>query len=118
MAIWKKAGIDPVGEEWYISAGQGMGASINIAAEEQAYIMTDKATYLSHEQMDKLTLLLEKADELKNTYTVIAVSAAKWKDTNVDGSNAFIKWMQSEKAQELIASYGVKEYGEALFYIK
>ncbi|MEG2939743.1 MAG: tungsten ABC transporter substrate-binding protein, partial [Oscillospiraceae bacterium] len=49
LKIWKASEIDPSAESWYISTGQGMGASIVVASEKQAYIMTDKATYLAHE---------------------------------------------------------------------
>lgn len=117
LKLWDAAGIKPEGQDWYISTGQGMGASINVASEEQAYILTDKATYLSHELKDTLSVSLGESEDLKNTYSAIAVSKDKWKDTNIEGANAFIDWMQSDKAKELITSYGVKEYGEQLFYI-
>lgn len=117
LALWKKAGITPEGQEWYISTGQGMGASLVVASEKQGYIFTDKGTYLSHEKKDTLTLLMEESEELKNTYSMIAVNPEKWPDTNIDGANAFIKWMQSEKATKLIAEYGVKEYGQPLFFV-
>lgn len=117
LKIWKGLGIEPSQQEWYISTGQGMGASLNIAAEQQAYIFTDKATYLSHTQKDKLELLMEESDELKNTYSMIAINPEKWEDTNVEGANAFIEWMSSDKAKKLITSYGVEEYGQQLFYI-
>lgn len=48
---------------------------------------------------------------------MIAVNPEKWPDTNIDGANAFIEWMQSEKATKLIAEYGVKEYGQPLFFV-
>ncbi|MEG2634219.1 MAG: tungsten ABC transporter substrate-binding protein, partial [Oscillospiraceae bacterium] len=117
LKIWKASEIDPSAESWYISTGQGMGASIVVASEKQAYIMTDKATYLAHELKDSLDLLLEESDELKNTYSLIAVSTEKWADANIDGANAFIEWMQSPKADELIKSYGVEEYGQPLFFV-
>ena len=60
---------------------------------------------------------MEESEELKNTYSMIAVNPEKWPDANIDGANAFIKWMQSEKATKLIAEYGVKEYGQPLFFV-
>jgi tungstate transport system substrate-binding protein len=118
LGIWKKAnmGPDPAVDKWYVSAGDGMGACITMASQQQAYVLTDKATYLAHDQKDTLSLLLEKADEMKNTYSMIAVNPEKWPDTNIDGANAFIEWMTSDKALELIAKYGVEEYGEQLFF--
>lgn len=117
MKIWKEDGIDPVGQPWYTATGQGMGASLNVAAESQAYILTDKATYLSHEQKDKLAILLAESDDMKNTYSVIAVNPEKWPDVNAEGAEAFIKWMQTDTAKDLIAKYGVDEYGEPLFFV-
>lgn len=116
LKIWEAAGTDPAGQEWYISTGQGMGASIVVAGEQQAYILTDKATYLSHEKKDSLDILLEESEELKNTYSMIAVSTEKWPDVNQDGSNAFIEWMQGDAAMKLIAEYGVDAYGQPLFF--
>ncbi len=119
LKIWKAAELepDPAVDSWYVSAGDGMGACITMASEQQAYVLTDKATYLSHESRDTLKLLLEKSDEMMNTYSMIAVSPEKWPDTNIDGANAFIEWMTGEKAGKLIAEYGVAEYGEPLFFL-
>lgn len=118
LKIWEAAGLapDPAADSWYISAGDGMGATLNMASEMQAYTLSDKATYLSHEQRDTLELLMEESDELKNTYSMLAISPEKWPDTNYAGAEAFIEWMQSEEATELINKYGVEEYGEQLFY--
>ena len=118
LKIWETAGItpDPAVDTWYISAGAGMGAVINMASEQQAYTLTDKATYLSHELKDTLELLMEESEEKKNTYSMIAISPDKWPDTNIDGANAFIEWMLSDKATQLINEYGVEEYGQQLFF--
>lgn len=118
IKIWNSLGIEPNGEEWYISTGQGMGASINVASEKQAYIFTDKATYLSHNLKDSLSVLLEESDDLKNTYSMIVVNEEKWPDTNTEGANAFVEWMQSDNAKELITYYGIEEYGQQLFYVE
>lgn len=119
MNIWESVGLVPDGatEAWYVSAGAGMGACITMATEKQGYVLTDKATYLAHEQKGQLKLLLERSDEMKNTYSMIAVSPEKWPDTNIEGANAFIEWMMSDEAKALIADYGVAEYGEPLFYL-
>lgn len=118
LKIWETAGItpDPAVDTWYISAGAGMGAVINMASEQQAYTLTDKATYLSHELKDTLELLMEESEEMKNTYSMIAISPDKWPDTNIDGANAFIEWMLSDKATQMINEYGVEEYGQQLFF--
>lgn len=77
LKIWESLGVDPANEDWYVSTGQGMGASINAASERQAYIFTDKATYLSHNLKNTLSLLLEESKDLKNTYSMIAVRDRK-----------------------------------------
>lgn len=119
LKIWDKLGFtpDPAADGWYVSAGAGMGACITMAAEQQAYVLTDKATFLSHEQKDSLKLLLEKSDEMMNTYSLIAVSPEKWPDTNIEGANALIEWMTGGEAGDLIANYGKNTYGEPLFFL-
>lgn len=119
LKIWTAAELSPdaAADAWYVSAGQGMGACITMAAEQRAYVLTDKATFLAHEMNESLKLLLEESDDMKNTYSMLAISPEAWSDTNIDGANAFIEWMQGEKAQKLIAEYGVAEYGEPLFFV-
>lgn len=118
LKIWEAAQItpDPAVDTWYVSAGAGMGAVLNMASEKQAYALTDKATYLSHELRDTLEILLEESAQMKNTYAMIAISTDSWSDANIEGANAFIEWMQSPKAIQMINSYGVAEYGQQLFF--
>ncbi len=117
LQIWEAAGITPEGQEWYVNAGAGMGATLTQAAERQGYTLSDKGTFLSNDAKNSLTILLGESDDMKNTYSMIAISPEKWPDTNIDGANAFIEWMTGEQASELIANYGVAEYGEPLFYL-
>jgi tungstate transport system substrate-binding protein len=117
MKIWKSIDVDPVGQDWYISVGKGMGDTLNIANEEQAYVMTDKATFLSYQKDLDLEILKEEDDSLKNTYSMIAVNDSVADDINTEGAQAFIDWMTSEKTLKLISEFGVSEYGEQLFYI-
>lgn len=119
LKIWEAAELAPAADTdaWYVSAGQGMGAVLTMAAEQGAYTLTDKATYLAHENKDDMALLMEESEEMMNTYSMLAVSAEKWPDTNVEGANAFITWMTSDEAKELIAAYGMDDYGQQLFYL-
>lgn len=114
--IWTAAGIDPVGKAYYVSTGQGMGTSINVATEQQAYILTDKATYLAHAQRAKLVVLLAESKDLKNTYSLLIISSVKWPNTNTAGAQALVTWLTSEKVQKLIEAFGVDKYGEGLFF--
>ncbi|HNY84471.1 MAG TPA: substrate-binding domain-containing protein [Anaerolineaceae bacterium] len=114
LGLWEAAGVNPEGQPWYENIGSGMGAALTAANEKQAYTLSDKATYLAHE--NDLEILLETADDMMNTYSMIAISPKRFADTNAVGAQAFIDWVKSDAARKLIAEYGVKEYGQALFY--
>ena len=118
LQIWEAAGITPEGQEWYVNAGAGMGATLTQTAERQGYTLTDKGTFLSNDAKNTLKIVLGEADDMKNPYSMIAISPDKWPDTNIEGANAFIEWMTSDKASKLIAEYGVAEYGEPLFFLQ
>ena len=117
LQIWEAAGVDPAGQDWYVNAGAGMGATLTQAVERNGYTLTDKGTFLSNEAKNSLDILLAESEDMKNTYSMIAVSPEKWPDTNIDGANAFIEWMTGDEASKLIAEYGVAEYGEPLFFL-
>ena len=65
-------------------------------------------------QLD-LDILLEEGEDMKNTYSLIAVNPEKIDGLNTEGADALIDWMLGDEASALIAEYGVKEYGAALF---
>ncbi len=113
-AIWKSIELDPVGQTWYESVGQGMGQTLTIADEKQAYTLSDKATFLAHE--DSLVMHLEETDDMKNTYSMIIVSSERFAESNVAGAKAFVDWIKTEQARKMIAEFGVAEYGEPLFF--
>ncbi len=116
LKIWgKDSAPDAEKDSWYISAGQGMGACLTMASEQQAYCLTDKATFLSMKDSLNLDIVLEQGDDMKNTYSLIAVNPNKIDGLNTDGAQAFINWMLSDEASELIAKYGEEQYGVALF---
>jgi len=115
LNIWRNAGMEPEGD-WYVSAGQGMGASINMASQMEAYILTDKATYLAHAERREFEILMEESAELINIYSLIAISTNRWNDNNSAAADAFVTWMTSAKAARLIDAYGVARYEERLFF--
>ena len=123
-SIWEAAEIDPSNESWYSSLGSGMGDTLTKANEMGVYALTDKATYLSmKDSLPNLTILKEEADDMKNTYSLLGVNpeAEAFAGTdvaiNTEGANALIDWLLSDEAAELIAQYGVEEYGEQLFFL-
>ena len=115
LKIWGDDVPDAAEDSWYISAGQGMGACLTMASEQQAYCLTDKATFLSMQDELDLDIVLAEGEDMKNTYSLIAVNPEKIDGLNTEGAQAFIDWMLSDEASELIAKYGEAEYGVALF---
>ena len=114
-AVWAEVGVEPSGD-WYIAAGQGMGAVLTMAAEEQAYTLSDRATYLAMkgEGLD-LEIVVEGDPVLFNPYGVMAVNPDKNAEINNELANQFIDWLISVETQELISTFGVDKYGSPLF---
>jgi tungstate transport system substrate-binding protein len=115
LKIWENAGITPSGD-WYISAGKGMGPCLIMAGEMKAYILTDKATFLATKAQTELQICLGESDDLKNTYSLIAVNPDKNPGVNSEGAEAWINFMLSDEAGAIITDFGQKEYGEPLFF--
>jgi hypothetical protein len=115
LSVWKAAGIEPAGD-WYVSAGQGMGDVLNMAKEQLAYTLSDRATYLAlvKEGLD-LVILGEGDPVLFNPYGVIAVNPDKNDQIQNDLANQFIDWIISVPTQELIGQFGVADFGAPLF---
>jgi tungstate transport system substrate-binding protein len=117
LNLWKAAGVDVKSLAKYVSVGQGMGATLQMAYELSAYTLTDRATWLTLTKDKKIILpaVCEKAEDLLNYYGVIAVNPAKHPGINVEGGQAFAEWMIKDSTQRLIGEYGVQEFGAALF---
>ena len=117
--LWPAFELDPTVNPNYIESGQGMGATITMADEQQAYCMTDRGTWLANKNNAdleiELNIVCQGAKNLLNQYGVIAVNPEKYADTNIEGANAFIEWICSDEIQAIIAEFGVAEYGEPLF---
>jgi tungstate transport system substrate-binding protein len=114
-AIWAEAGIEPAGD-WYISAGQGMGAVLTMADEQQAYTLSDRATYLARTlEGTDLVIQVEGDPILFNPYGVMAVNPDKSPEIKLDLANQFIDWLISVPTQEKIGQFGIDEFGAPLF---
>jgi tungstate transport system substrate-binding protein len=116
LALWKSAGLDPAGLAWYTETGQGMGASMTVASEKEAYILTDRATYLANQDNYQLGVLVEGDTSLLNVYHVITINQTKWPQANYDGALAFASFMTDPATQKVIAAFGVDKFGQSLFY--
>ena len=113
-SLWEQAGIEPDGE-WYLESGQGMGATLRIASEKQAYTLSDRATYLALRDELDLAIVFSGAPELLNIYHVILVNPARWPRVNQAGAQALADFLISPEGQALIATFGVERFGEPLF---
>ncbi|UCH61037.1 MAG: substrate-binding domain-containing protein [Anaerolineales bacterium] len=114
-SIWAAASLEPSGD-WYLSAGQGMGAVLTMADEQRAYTLSDRATYLARTlEGTDLVILVEGDPILFNPYGVLAVNPNKGPQIKADLANAFIDWLISVPTQEEIAQFGAEKFGAPLF---
>ena len=114
-SVWKAANITPEGD-WYVSAGQGMGAVLTMADEMPAYTLSDRATYLARTLEGlNLKIMVEGDPVLFNPYGVIAVNPAKSATINAELATRFIEWIISVPAQKLISEFGKDKFGQSLF---
>ena len=112
-AIWQQASVEPEGQ-WYRQVGQGMGKTLQIAGEMQAYTLVDRGTWLAYRANIPLKLLVADGADLKNAYGIIAVSPERFPDVHYPEVERLIHWFESDEAHALIAGYRVN--GEQLFY--
>lgn len=113
QAYWKQVGAKPAGRA-YVSAGLGMGEVLNMAAEMQAYTLTDRATYIAYRAKTGLAVMVEGDPKMFNPYGIIAVNPAKYKDINYKGAMQLIDWITSPTGQKRIAAFKVD--GQQLFF--
>ncbi len=114
-SLWKAAGVIP-GGPWYLETGQGMGATLVIASEKDAYTLTDRGTYLAFQKRFRLSILLEGDASLLNPYHVLEVNPARHPKVNAVGGKALADFLISPEAQEAIRTFGVEKYGQPLFF--
>jgi tungstate transport system substrate-binding protein len=116
LRLWKIAGIDVAAAkgDWYREIGQGMGPALNMASSSNAYLLSDRGTWLSFKNKGDLAILTEGDKRLFNQYGVMLVNPAKHPTVKAKDGQAFIDWLISPKGQETIAGYKVG--GEQLFF--
>lgn len=116
MRHWADAGIDPTGASgtWYRETGSGMGATLNVASGMGAYVLTDRATWLSFGNRGDLTVLVEGDPRLFNQYGVILVNPEKHPGVRAAAGQRFIDWLTGPHGQAAIGSYMVD--GQQLFF--
>ena len=115
LGIWAAASIKPAGE-WYVSTGQGMGQTLQVAAEKKGYVLTDRATWLAQEKnLDTLQIVVQGGKDLMNIYHVMQVNPEKHDKINSKDAEKFVEFMVDAKTQDVIEEFGKKEYGQSLF---
>jgi tungstate transport system substrate-binding protein len=116
LRLWREAGIDldAVKGSWYREIGQGMGAALNMASATNAYVLTDRGTWLSFKNRGDLTVLTEGDRRLFNQYGVMLVNPLRHPNIKVKEGQAFVDWLVSSEGQKTIADYKVN--GEQLFF--
>jgi tungstate transport system substrate-binding protein len=112
-SYWKLAGTQPV-QGKYISAGLGMGEVLTMAAELQAYTLTDRATFAAYKAKTGLAVLVERDARMYNPYGIIAVNPARHPGVNYKGAMLLIDWMTSPEGQRAIAAF--RPAGQQLFF--
>jgi tungstate transport system substrate-binding protein len=115
LRYWKGAGIAIApSSSWYKETGSGMGPALNTASAMNAYVLADRATWLSFKNRGDLTILVQGDPKLFNQYGVMLVNPAKFPHVKKAEGQVFIDWLISKNGQEVIASYQIG--GEQLFF--
>ncbi|MGE5416380.1 MAG: substrate-binding domain-containing protein [Acidobacteriota bacterium] len=112
--IWKKAEIIPA-KSWYVESGQGMGETLTMANEMNAYTLADEATYLSWKDKVDLKEVVKGDKLLANPYGVIVVNPEKFPKVHIIGAKAFADFVTNKEGQLIIYNFGRDKYGRSLF---
>ncbi len=116
LRYWKDAGVtvDPAKDAWYREIGQGMGPALNMASASDAYLLSDRGTWLSFKNRGQLAILVQGDRRLLNQYGIMLVNPAKHPNVKAKEGQAFVDWVLSPDGQKTIANYKIG--GEQLFF--
>ncbi|MCK0149640.1 substrate-binding domain-containing protein [Marivita sp. S6314] len=116
LSLWAAAGIDPStgSGAWYRETGSGMGATLNAGVGMNAYVLTDRATWISFGNKADFDIAVQGDDALFNQYGVILVNPDRCPNVNADDGQAFIDWLLSDTGQSAIGGY--MRDGQQLFF--
>jgi tungstate transport system substrate-binding protein len=116
LRLWKEAGIDIASAkgDWYREIGQGMGAALNTAGAMDAYVLSDRGTWLSFKNRGELGIVVEGDKRLFNQYGVMLVNPEMHPSVKADLGQSFIDWLISPEGQEAIGEYEID--GKQLFF--
>ena len=116
MSIWSKSSMNPLpySGKWYFETGQGMGPSLNIAIAKNAYIFTDRSSWLKYKNKRNHRILYDNKDKLRNEYGIILVNYNRCKNMNKKNASDLYNWIVSDAAKRHINSYKID--GQQVFY--
>ena len=113
--LWELSNIKiPFKENWYLSVGQGMGSTLLIANQKNAYTLSDRSTWIAFNKKENLQIVCENLPPLFNQYGIILVSNKINNNLNIEEAKKYIDWITSEEAKKLINNYRVN--GKQLFF--
>lgn len=119
IKIWNNTGANYNttinGSSWYIETGKGMGDTLTVANEKQAYTLSDSGTYLAFKGNITLIPYLTNGADLLNVYSAIPVNPDKIKGVNYNASMEFVNFLLSDEGQQMIGDYGKNKYNQSLF---
>jgi len=119
--LWNSSGVGyenvTKSGSWYVESGKGMGDTLVLANEKNAYTITDSGTFLAFTKQGKISLvpLITTGKDLLNIYTAIPVNQQKHPKTNIEAANNFVNFLVSPEGQQIIGNYGNQQYGQPLF---
>ncbi|RWK58298.1 MAG: sulfate transporter, partial [Mesorhizobium sp.] len=116
LGLWKAAGVDIAaeGDPWYKEIGQGMGAALNTASAMDAYVLSDRATWLAFKNRGELEIVVEGDKRLFNQYGVMLVNPARHPSVKAEPGQRFLDWLISPEGQQAIGEYNID--GQQLFF--
>jgi tungstate transport system substrate-binding protein len=114
LDTWEAADVEPAGD-WYLVTGQGMGETLRIASEKQAYTLADTGTFLAQEESLDLHVVFSGSDDLRNVYDVIVVNQNEFPAVNAAAAEQLAQLLVGAAGQEAIGTFGADRYGQTLF---
>lgn len=113
--LWREAGVEPLGQPWYVPLGQGMAATLAATTERQGYTLAERQAFLARRDLLDLAVMFEGGPELLRLFHVIAVNPAKGAWIDAEGARAFGDWLLGSEARAAIRAFGTDRYGQPIF---
>jgi tungstate transport system substrate-binding protein len=113
--LWRDAGVDPVGQPWYLPLGQGMAPTLAAATERKAYALADRLSFLERRDTLDLAVVVERAPDLLRLYHVLVANPAKGAWIDEAGARALADFLLGADAQTMIHGFGSERFGQPIF---